>query len=150
MEYLFKPTTNQIPKLTIHFELWTAFIFKLETVNWKTLLQMFNYIKSTKGDIAHMRTDGTQTIKWYIDSSFAVHKGIKKHWCNYNSWKQNHHIQIYQAKDNSRSSMESKRIAVNNSISKYFRLQDLLTNTYESYIESNKSNTKAKTQHNKK
>ena len=65
--------------MTIHFELWTAFIFKLETVNWKTLLQMFNYIKSTKGDIAHMRTDGTQTIKWYIDSSFAVHKGIKRH-----------------------------------------------------------------------
>jgi hypothetical protein len=38
-----------------------------------------NYLQATRNDIAKMSTDNTQTIKWYIDSSFAVHKDMKSY-----------------------------------------------------------------------
>jgi hypothetical protein len=46
---------------------------------WKKLLRMLNYLEMTKEDITNMSANDTQTIKWYVDSSFAVHKDIRSY-----------------------------------------------------------------------
>jgi hypothetical protein len=38
-----------------------------------------DYLQSTKNKVAKMSADDTQTIKWYVDSSFAVHKDMRSH-----------------------------------------------------------------------
>jgi hypothetical protein len=37
------------------------------------------YLQVTRNDIARMSANNTQPIKWYIDSSFAVHKDMRSH-----------------------------------------------------------------------
>jgi hypothetical protein len=38
-----------------------------------------NFLKATKDDIAHMSADDSQTIKWYVDAAFGVHKDMRSH-----------------------------------------------------------------------
>ena len=38
-----------------------------------------NYLQTTKDKVAKMSADDTQTIRWYVNSSFAVHRDIKSH-----------------------------------------------------------------------
>jgi hypothetical protein len=38
------------------------------------LVKLMNYLKATEDEIPKMSANNSQTIKWYIDSSFAVHK----------------------------------------------------------------------------
>jgi hypothetical protein len=38
-----------------------------------------NFLKSTQDDVAQMSADDTQTIRWYIDAAFAVHKDMRSH-----------------------------------------------------------------------
>jgi hypothetical protein len=80
---------------------------------------MFNYIKATKEDITHMSANNTQTIKWYVDLSFAVHKNMKSHTRAIMTIGNRFSIsKSTKQKVNARSSMESEMITVDNSISK--------------------------------
>jgi hypothetical protein len=40
---------------------------------------IMNYLQAIKEDIAKISANKTQTIKWYVDSLFAIHKGMKSH-----------------------------------------------------------------------
>jgi hypothetical protein len=86
-----------------------------------------NYLKATEDEIPKMSTNNSQTIKWYIDLSFAVHKDMRsntgaiitlgKGAIISNSTKQ---------KVNARSLTESKMIAVDNTISKLLSTKRLI------------------------
>jgi hypothetical protein len=47
--------------------------------DWKKLVKMMNFLKATKDDIATMSADDSNSIKWYVDASFAVHKDMRSH-----------------------------------------------------------------------
>jgi hypothetical protein len=47
--------------------------------DWKNLIKMMNFLKATKDDIATMSADDSNSIKWYVDASFAVHKDMRSH-----------------------------------------------------------------------
>ena len=47
--------------------------------DWKKLIKMMNFLKKTENEIAAMSADDTNTIKWYVDAAFAVHKDYKSH-----------------------------------------------------------------------
>ena len=36
-----------------------------------------NFLKATQNEVASMSADETQSIKWYVDVAFAVHKDLK-------------------------------------------------------------------------
>ena len=40
---------------------------------------MMQYVKGTKDDVMTLSTDSLHVIKWYIDTSFAVHPDFKSH-----------------------------------------------------------------------
>ena len=40
---------------------------------------MMQYIKGTKDDVMTLSADSLHVIKWYIDTSFAVHPDFKSH-----------------------------------------------------------------------
>ena len=65
-----------------------------------------------------MSADNTQTIKWYIDSSFAVHKDMRSHTRAIMTLGQGAIISdLTKQKVNARSSTESKMIAINDTLS---------------------------------
>ena len=45
----------------------------------KKLVRVINYLQATKDNIASMRAINTLTIKWYVNSSFPIHKDIRIH-----------------------------------------------------------------------
>jgi hypothetical protein len=47
--------------------------------DWKKLLRMMEYVKSTLGDVLTLRAENLSVIKWYVDASFAVHPDFKSH-----------------------------------------------------------------------
>jgi hypothetical protein len=47
--------------------------------SWKKLVRLMHYFQTTKNDIAKMSANNSQTIKWYVNSSFAVHKDMRSH-----------------------------------------------------------------------
>ena len=47
--------------------------------DWKKLVRLMNFLKATKDDVARMRADDTETIKWYVDAAFGVHKDMRSH-----------------------------------------------------------------------
>ena len=87
--------------------------------DWFKLTKLMNFLKATEKDVATMSADDTQTIKWYIDSAFAVHKDMKSHTGSIltlgggvitsDSTKQ---------KPNARSSTESEMIAADDMLAK--------------------------------
>ena len=40
---------------------------------------MMDFLKRTKEDVLTLRSDGTRTITWGMDASFAVHPDAKSH-----------------------------------------------------------------------
>jgi hypothetical protein len=38
-----------------------------------------NFLKATQNEVASMSADDTQSIKWYVDAAFAVHKDFQSH-----------------------------------------------------------------------
>jgi hypothetical protein len=38
---------------------------------------LMNFLKATQNEVASMSADETQSIKWYVDVAFAVHKDLK-------------------------------------------------------------------------
>jgi hypothetical protein len=95
--------------------------------NRKKLVRLMNYLQATKTNIAKMSADNTQTIKSYVNLSFAVHKDMRSHTGAImtlgkgaifsNSTKQ---------KVNARSLTKSKMIATDNTILKVLWANSLL------------------------
>jgi KUP system potassium uptake protein len=78
-----------------------------------------NYLKTTKSDIARLSADDTQTIKWYVDSSFAVHKDMRSHTGASMTLGNGTIISdSTKQKVNARSSTECEMIAVDDTLSK--------------------------------
>ena len=87
--------------------------------DWKKLLRMMDYLQATQDETASMSADDTQTIKWYVDSSFAVHKDMRSHTGAVMTL--GHGAVVSDStkqKVNARSSTESKMVAVDDTISK--------------------------------
>jgi len=38
-----------------------------------------SYLRDTIDDVHILEADNTQTIRWYVDAAFAVHKDMKNH-----------------------------------------------------------------------
>ena len=38
-----------------------------------------SYLKDSIDDVLILEADNTQTIRWYVDAAFAVHKDMKSH-----------------------------------------------------------------------
>jgi len=38
-----------------------------------------SYLKDTVDDVLILEADNTQTVWWYVDAAFAVHKDMKSH-----------------------------------------------------------------------
>jgi hypothetical protein len=87
--------------------------------DWQKLVKILNYLKVTKNDIARLSADDTQTIKWYVDSSFAVHKDMRSH-TGASMTLGNGTILSDSTKQkvNARSSTECEMIAVDDTLSK--------------------------------
>jgi hypothetical protein len=47
--------------------------------DWAQLVRLMLFLKATQDEVTTMEADDTQTIKWYVDASFAVHKDYKSH-----------------------------------------------------------------------
>ena len=43
------------------------------------LIKIMNFLQANKNEVASMRADDTQSIKWHVDAAFAVHKDFKSH-----------------------------------------------------------------------
>jgi hypothetical protein len=87
--------------------------------NWKKLLRLMNYIHATREDITKMSANNTQTIKWYVDLSFAVHKDMRSHTgAIMTLGKGAMSLDSTKQKVNARSLTKSEMIAVDNMISK--------------------------------
>ena len=47
--------------------------------DWAKLVKIMTFLKATQNEVASMSADDTQSIKWHVDASFAVHKDYKSH-----------------------------------------------------------------------
>ena len=47
--------------------------------DWKKLLCMLQYVKSSLHDVLVLSADDLSIVKWYVDASFAVHPDFKSH-----------------------------------------------------------------------
>jgi hypothetical protein len=47
--------------------------------DWKKLIRLLQYVKSTVNDVLTLRADDLSIVKWYVDASFAVHPDFKSH-----------------------------------------------------------------------
>ena len=47
--------------------------------DWAKLVKIMNFLKATQNEVASMSADDTQSIKWYVDAAFEVHKDFKSH-----------------------------------------------------------------------
>jgi hypothetical protein len=43
------------------------------------LIKSLVFLKATQDEVTAMKADDTQSIKWYVDAAFAVHKDFKSH-----------------------------------------------------------------------
>ena len=87
--------------------------------DWMKLIKIMNYLKATRNEIMRMSADNSQTIKWYVDSSFAVHKDMKSHTGAIMTLGTGAIVSdSTKQKVNARSSTESEMIAADDMISK--------------------------------
>ena len=47
--------------------------------DWAKLIKILVFLKATQDEVTTMKADDTQSIKWYVDAAFAVHKDFKSH-----------------------------------------------------------------------
>ena len=87
--------------------------------DWIKLTRILNYLKTTEKEIVKMEADDEQVIKWYVNSSFAVHKDMRSHTGAIMTLGTGAIISdSTKQKVNARSSTESKMIAADDMISK--------------------------------
>jgi hypothetical protein len=87
--------------------------------DWKKLQRMLDFLYGTQDDVACLSANDTQTIKWYIDSSFAMHKEMRSHMGAVMTLGHGAIISdLTKQKVNTRSSTKSEMIAVDDTIAK--------------------------------
>jgi hypothetical protein len=47
--------------------------------DWQKLLRMMRYLNGIKDEVLFLSADDLHVIKWYVDTSFAVHPDFKSH-----------------------------------------------------------------------
>ena len=47
--------------------------------DWRKLVHYMKFVKSTKDDMLTLSADSLNVIKWWVDTSFAVHLDFKSH-----------------------------------------------------------------------
>lgn len=47
--------------------------------DWAKLIKIMTFLKETRDEVTTIKADDTQTIKWYVDAAFAVHRDYKSH-----------------------------------------------------------------------
>ena len=47
--------------------------------DWTKLVKLMVFLKVTQDEVAKMKADNTQMVKWGVDASFAVHADYKSH-----------------------------------------------------------------------
>jgi hypothetical protein len=47
--------------------------------DWKKLFRPLRYVNGTRDDVLTLAADDMQVVKWYVDTSFAVHPDFKSH-----------------------------------------------------------------------
>jgi hypothetical protein len=50
----------------------------LNQADWEKLMRVMKYLNGTKGDLT-LSADNLRVVKWYVDTSFAVHPDFKSH-----------------------------------------------------------------------
>jgi hypothetical protein len=48
-------------------------------VDWEKLMRVMKYLNGTKGENLTLSADNLRVVKWYVDTSFAVHPDFKSH-----------------------------------------------------------------------
>jgi hypothetical protein len=87
--------------------------------DWKKLIKIMRFLNGTKDSVTMMSIDDSNTIKWYVDAAFAVHKDLKSHTGAVMTLGNGAICSIStKQKVNSRSSTEAEFIAVDDVISK--------------------------------
>jgi hypothetical protein len=87
--------------------------------DWKKLIKIMRFLNGTKDSVTMMSIDDSNTIKWYVDAAFAVHKDLKIHTGAVMTLGNGAICSIStKQKVNSRSSTEAEFIAVDDVISK--------------------------------
>jgi hypothetical protein len=95
--------------------------------DWKKLQRMLDYLHGTQNDVACLSADDTQTIKWYIDSSFAVHKEMRSHMGAVMTLGHGAIISdLTKQKVNARSLTKSEMIAVDDTIAKLLQTKKFI------------------------
>jgi uroporphyrinogen-III decarboxylase len=51
--------------------------------NWKKLIRVLVFLKTTKDDLLALEADDTQTLTWYVNAAFAVHADMQSHTDSY-------------------------------------------------------------------
>ena len=54
-------------------------VWELTSDDWKKLLRMLKYINGTRSQTLTLGAIDTQTMKWYVNASFAVHPDFQSH-----------------------------------------------------------------------
>jgi hypothetical protein len=52
-------------------------VMKPTNGDWNKLINLLQFLQSTKGDVLRLSMENTSMIKWYLDASYAVHKDMK-------------------------------------------------------------------------
>jgi hypothetical protein len=47
--------------------------------DWEKLMRVMKYLNGTKGENLTLSADDLRVVKWYVDTSFAVHPDFKSH-----------------------------------------------------------------------
>jgi hypothetical protein len=87
--------------------------------DWKKLIRVLTFLKTTRDDLLTLEADDTQTLKWYVDAAFAVHADMRSHTGSTFSLGKGMIVSdSTKQKVNSRSSTEAELIGVDDRISK--------------------------------
>jgi hypothetical protein len=87
--------------------------------DWSKLVKIMNFLKRTWRCVATLEADDSQSIYWWIDAAFAVHRDYKGHTGAYMSLGKGAVTSVStKQKVNTRSSTEAELVGINNLISK--------------------------------
>lgn len=95
--------------------------------DWNKLLRVLGYLRATRDDVLELSADDTNTITWYVDAAFAVHKDMKSHTgAVFTLGKGSIMSESTKQKNNSRSSTEAELNAVDEKLSKILWVRKFL------------------------
>ena len=87
--------------------------------DWNKLIRLMSYLKDTIDDVLILEADNSQTVRWYVDAAFAVHKDMKSDTGEIMTMGSGEVISLStKQKVNARSSTEAELVAVDDVIAK--------------------------------